>query len=312
MPWVWTQRCRDAWSGTAVRLFSRSLLGLVLVSVSTPGVRAQTAAPPSDGPVASLSARARLVVVDVTVTGRDPPTGAAPHPGQFQLLEDGAPQTLKSFEEHVPAAPGTLARYAAIPKLPPGTFTNFVPTPVGGAVNILLLDALNTPVKDQFFVRDQLLDYLNHARPGTSIAIFGLTTQLVMLQGFTSDPELLETVVTRQRGHGSPYLNAGDSLRPSATMTDQMEEMGSPLPAQVVSRIQTFEDMQTSKISQSRAKLTLDALSAMARYLANLPGRENLIWFPAPFLSISDRTLPTAPTIPSPRWRTPSRSTTIR
>jgi len=41
----------------------------------------------------------------------------------------------------------------ALPKLDPGTYTNYSPTPASGALNILLLDTLNTPMKDQPVVR---------------------------------------------------------------------------------------------------------------------------------------------------------------
>ena len=40
------------------------------------------------------------------------------------------------------------------------------PAPVNSAVNILVLDTLNTPMQDQTIVRQQLLDYLDKARPG--------------------------------------------------------------------------------------------------------------------------------------------------
>ncbi len=69
-------------------------------------------------------------------------------------------------------------------------------------MNVLLLDALNTPLPDQQYVRQQLLDFVKHEKPGTSIAVFGLSSQLVMLQGFTSNPDLLKRVLEKQNGQG--------------------------------------------------------------------------------------------------------------
>ena len=50
------------------------------------------------------------------------------------------------------------------------------------------------------FVRQQLLAYLNNVPPGTRIAIFGLSTQLTILQSFTSDPALLKAVASAKPG----------------------------------------------------------------------------------------------------------------
>jgi hypothetical protein len=63
----------------------------------------------------------------------------------------GAPQTIRHFEEHIypelnaaPAEP--------MPAMAPGVFTNFSPAPPASSLNVLLLDTLNTPLKDQAFV----------------------------------------------------------------------------------------------------------------------------------------------------------------
>jgi len=94
-------------------------------------------------------------------------------------------------------------------------------------VNLLLLDALNTPMKDQAYVRQQLLAYLNATPPGTRIAIFGLTNQLTILQGFTSDPELLKAVTSSKLGKNSPLLQdsvGGGGIQNS--VADDLEDSG--------------------------------------------------------------------------------------
>ena len=93
-----------------------------------------------------------------------------------------------------------------MPSLPPGIFTNYSPAPASGAVNILLLDALNTPLADQAYVRQQLLDYLRSTPPGTRVAFFGLANHLILLQGFTSNPEVLRTLMERGWNKASPHL----------------------------------------------------------------------------------------------------------
>ena len=63
---------------------------------------------------------------------------------------------------------------------------------------------LNTPLTYQPYARQQLMDYLNKAAPGTRIAIFAISTQLVMLQGFSSDPEVLKAALTSKAGAPQP------------------------------------------------------------------------------------------------------------
>jgi VWFA-related protein len=171
-----------------------------------------------------------------------------------------------------------------MPTLPPGIFTNYTPAPANGAVNLILLDTLNTPMRDQSFVRQQLLAYLKTTPPGTRIAIFGLTTHLIMLQGFTSDPELLRRVMEKGLGKGSPLLDdqvGGGGVQNS--QADNVEDLDIPGTEELVANMRQFEAQQQSFQLQLRAKYTLDAMSQIARYLSAIPGRKNLIWFSGSF-----------------------------
>jgi len=72
----------------------------------------------------------------------------------------------------------------------------------------LLLDTLNTALEDQFFVRAQIKQYLKSAQGGTRIAIFGLARHLYLLQGFTSNTEILRAAVDRKgSSKSSPLLD---------------------------------------------------------------------------------------------------------
>jgi VWFA-related protein len=241
----------------------------------------KTATAPA-APVATLKASAQLVVVDVVVTdgNRRPVHGLKV--SDFTLREGNAPQAIKNFEEHTALSAADAMKFAAMPKMEPGIFTNFTPEPANGAVNLLLLDSLNTPLRDQAYVRQQLLTYLKARPPGTRIAIFGLTTQLIVLQGFTSDPETLKNVMTKGLGKGSPLLAdqvGGGGVQNS--LADDMEDAGQD--PTIVANMRQFDAQQQSFQLQLRAKYTLDAMNQIARYLAIIPGRKNLIWFSGSF-----------------------------
>jgi len=261
-------------------------------------------------PQASTTIRANtnLVVVDVVVT--DSKQSPVHHlaASDFLLFEDGHPQAIKTFEEHstaeAPALPPT-------PKLDPGVFTNQTPAPQNGPLDIVLLDRLNTPMKDQPFVMDELLKYLKGVETNHRIAIFGLNGQLVLLQGFTSDAGLLRAALQSRKGgprasammdqpgSGSgPGTNdlmmenaeeaAGMSAADAVQALRQPAATGKDKPppsalAQEVANLAQFEAEQQAFQLEVRTKLTLDALNQLGRYLGRFPGRKNLIWFSASF-----------------------------
>ena len=102
-------------------------------------------------PVASqttLRINSQAVLVDVLVTDHKgaPVTGLKQD--AFTVTEQGKPQTISFFEEHTGATPLDQAKTPEFPALPPDVFSNFSPIATPPAVNVLLLDALNTPLAD--------------------------------------------------------------------------------------------------------------------------------------------------------------------
>lgn len=234
--------------------------------------------------VTTLNARARLVIEDVVVSGTDHQPIRSLRQSDFVILENGRPQNIVNFEQHTALNPSATYTPPALPRLPPGVFTNLTPTPTNSASNILLLDALNTPLSDQDYLHHQILTYLKSAPSGTSIAIFGLNNRLVMLQGFTSDPAVLRAAAEQQNGHSSPLLpDAIGGGAASETSSDTAAALGIPLPAQVQESFALFSQQVSSSQVQLRARITLDAVNQLARYLAGIPGRKNLVWFSGSF-----------------------------
>jgi VWFA-related protein len=138
-----------------------------------------------------------------------------------------------------------------------------------------------------------MLKYLKEPHPGTRMAIFGLTTRLILLQGFTSDPELLRAVLNGKKGgpKGSVLMTdtvSGDNPGADDPMMDMAQDasdaMGNtPDAALLIANLQQFEAETHSFQLQLRARMTLDAFNLLARYLTALPGRKNLIWFSGSF-----------------------------
>jgi len=260
---------------------------------------------PSTGPTEIvLHSNANLVLLDVVVTSRGGPVHGL-KASQFQLLEDGKPQTVTSFEEHsVGALPQPYSSSQGSPwPLPPGTYTNRPETgPAGAAppaVNVLLLDALNTPIGDQMQVRRQLLEYLKKIPPGTHMAIFTLASRLRMALGFTTDAGLLaKTIANAKNGpQQSLILDPQSDILLSSSITGlSTAGLGNP-PASGLDPIATMMQFQADVAAfqtDQRVAMTMDAMQQLARYLAAIPGRKNLIWFSGsfPITLLADDTLP--------------------
>ena len=232
-----------------------------------------------------FTTNARDVVVDVVVTKANN-SAKGLHASDFKILEDGKLQTIDYFEEHLARAlpPGAVT---PLPKMPPGVFTNVPPAPANGAVNVLLLDSLNTEPADQVNVRRQLFQFIEKMRPGTRVAIFALGSKLHFIQGFTSDTSALVAALKDKKLDSGPERNPNFQTRSdTADNKESMAILQSMLMGHSDAGIEAFQGALRDMADMSftnRTAITLDALQFLARYLANVPGRKNLIWFAGSF-----------------------------
>jgi VWFA-related protein len=154
-------------------------------------------------------------------------------------------------------------------------------------VNVLLLDGLNTRVGDQVEVRRQMLKFVGGIAPGTSMAIFTLSSRLRMVTGFTTEaPELMKALLSAQaRVRDSVVLNhKNDSpQRDIEQIIATIETEPIRPPPETIAALLRFENELTTSQTDVRAGVTLDALQQLARYLSAIPGRKNLIWFSGAF-----------------------------
>ncbi len=245
-----------------------------------PAPAQQPAEPRPDLPAAVLRITTRLVLVDVVVTGKDgrPVTGLTRD--DFTLLETGKPQTIASFSFENPSS--RAAGWAPPPALPPNIYTNRPSqrTPPG-PVTILLLDSLNTPWRDQAYMRQQMLTYIRtQVQPEQRVAILALSTNLIVLQDFTTDSRLLLAALQKLSGERSVELSRAEPVEVPA-------EVFAGAPAAVTERLtanlERFNAEQVAASTDSRVVTTLAALRAIARATAGYPGRKNLVWVSAAF-----------------------------
>jgi VWFA-related protein len=211
----------------------------------------------------AASAESRPVAVDVVVTDKH----GVPVPNlrkeDFVVLDNKQAQTISLFEEH----PIRLTERIA-PTQPPGSVTN-VPTTPPDAVNVLLLDELNTP-PDPAYVRKPILNYLKTIPPGMQLAVFALGSRLWMLQGPAADSSRLLAALDNKDGKTSAL--AGASM-------ENGEPTGRDAQPLMRNSLGAFQADTPGFPFDVRTRLTLAAFQQLARYLSGVPGRKNVIWF---------------------------------
>lgn len=223
------------------------------------------------GGVATFRTNANLVLVDVVVREKEKPVVGLKN-SDFQVWEDGKPQTITVFEEHRAT---DVEQPEGVPVLAPHEYTNIPRYRTTSAANVLLLDALNTPQNDQTFARAQMLKYLHTIPAGTQIAVFTLASQLRMISGFTTDVATIEKALSLEKTPAQKRI-LGNS---SEDIADQ--QIGETISAQIPEigeELNDFEQSRQSYQEEQQMGITLGAFGELARYLSTVPGRKNLIW----------------------------------
>jgi len=266
-----------------MRLRLRWLIWLILLKLSAFTLQSQTLAPEAVGP--TLKTTARLVVVDVVVTD----WYGQPIPGlrkeDFRVFEDGQPQTISVFEEHTGKAPAALKP----PALPPNTFSNFPRADAPDSLNVVLLDALNTPIADQSYVHQQVLKYLTGMHTSEPIAIFILSKRLRLVHGFTSDLSALLAALNDQKSgsspQSSPLLRSPGEIQAGEQAVGEMQLLAvlDPHMQASMDALRQFQAEEESSQTDVRVKITLSSLRYLAQYLSGFPGRKNVVWFSGAF-----------------------------
>jgi VWFA-related protein len=269
----------------ALRLLSLPLFPIAYLSVFALQSLAQTAPLPDQDQVPVFKANARAVLVDVVVTDSHGNPVMGLRQQDFKLTENGQPESIVFFEEHK----GAQAVPVEIPKMPPNVFTNVPVAPEADALNVLLLDALNTTEADQSYVRAQVVEFLKTMKPGTPLAVFALTTNLRLVQGFTRNPAtLLASLQDKKYGVWPETTAFSHSTRDDLDNGEQVMKKKMMLGGRdrTDAGVDAMKDHQQSeKVYQAvqRVTVTAAALETIARYLARIPGRKNLIWFAGRF-----------------------------
>jgi VWFA-related protein len=205
-----------------------------------------------------FKASTRLTVEDVTVTdGRHMPVQGLMQPN-FTIKEDGKPQSIRNFEEYGTQRPPDQP---ALEQQPTNVYSNAPrPAPTTSAVNVLLLDDVNTgglgnrlakTPENVAYAKQKSMKYLGNMPAGTEVAILQMGSTLKVLQDFTSDRAVLLAA-----------MKSATYKPVDGTYIDEPRD-----------------EAEVCAAANLRSEFTVNALAQAAAFLSGIKGRKNLLWF---------------------------------
>jgi VWFA-related protein len=247
------------------------------VAIAIAPLHSQAPAPSPSSTAPTIKVETRVVLLDVVVTNHKGETIPNLRREDFNIEEDGKPQSLSAFDEHS----RRIAPPADLPTLPPTVYTNVQAVKPSDSVNVLLIDLLNTQPWSQEDVCNQAVKYLKTVSPDTRLAIFTLNTQQLRLaRGFTTDFSGLSASLEDKSGvvPESSWLNQTPSRNDAELRGVQAMIMMDAAPA-AVGAVQQYLGEEVVARASERTELTLQAFQHLARYLSGIPARKNVVWF---------------------------------
>ena len=158
----------------------------------------------AQGPVIRVTTR--LVAVNVIARDKDGPVRGLTK-AEFSIVEKGKEHPIACFwmRAAAPTTPG-----AAVEKLPLSVFTNRLEQRAPGTANVtvVVLDGVNTQIRDQQFAKQQFLKFLRQIRREDRVAVYPLGSKLRVLSDFTNDAERLARVAGRYGGEALDIVEA--------------------------------------------------------------------------------------------------------
>jgi|SRR5579863_2220546 len=219
---------------------------------------AATTAAQQDAPAPTFRAATKLVEVDVVARSKGgPATGLTKD--DFTLFDNGKPRKIAFFSVR-----SARTSVQAAPPLPSGAVSNRLERdgPLASRATILLVDQKNTAPDTQAFAIQRIKTFVRTSRNKDRFGIysFGRDGELHAAQELTDDRELLLRAANT--------LKAMDPDYRTQDLTGMSDHA-----AQAYSTETVIEQVAVTK----------RVLTAIARRLAKVPGRKNLIWITTAF-----------------------------
>ena len=210
----------------------------------------------------------------------------------FQIFENGKPQTIAAFEEVTAASLPLVA-----PSSKPDEFSNLMVDPKQPrTLTVVAIDTINTPFLDQAYGRRELIKYLStNLDQGQILGLVMIGSKgVTVLHKLTSDPAQLISAVKKVNGEipamqsfgteaqvtaasGSTFNNPAGNMSPITPSGDNNFVM-----ADIVAQLNDFMDrgdaIEASYQQDRAVEMTLRAFLNIAWSVSGIPGRKALVW----------------------------------
>ncbi len=234
-----------------------------------------------DQKIPAVKITTRLVVVDLVAHDKKGHAVTDLGTADLRILEDGKEQPISSFmlqRGDQPAEQPPQKKEI----LPADMVSNARRYPANTALNVVLLDSLNTTFLNQAYVRIEMVKFLEKLPQGQPVAVFTLGRRLHMVQDFTTDLTQLKAVVNAFKGEHSPVLQnpTGTSEVSMAAQGFAAQALDDPIggDSALLYQMKEFAEQTTADQSDMQVQYTYSALLSLGRILSRYPGRKNLIW----------------------------------
>lgn len=264
--------------------------GLAIAGATLAG---QTQTPPPQRAVEAEGTSVTAIVVDVVVRDRDGNPVQGLRQEDFEIQEDGVPQTIGSMTA---VAKPAVAPAAEAPLPGPGE-------PVGEAakkapeVLALVFDRLST--ESRALAHSAALQYVGDGKVAANvIAVFGIDLSLIFYQPFTRDADAIRAGIESAGGRSTStfgstreaqqrateqMIRSGDALN---TMTANAGPGGAPQGIGGAAADAQFAQMQRRMLDSFQALerdeqgySTSNALMAVVSAMRAIPGRKSVVFF---------------------------------
>ena len=229
----------------------------------------------------TLRVTTRAVQVSVIAQDRDGRAVSGLTKNDFTVFDNGAPQKIASFTQQSSHVTADIRLVSA--PAPANTFSNRFENKsnVPPSITVILLDTLNTDFHDMASARGQVVSFLRQVQPEDRIALYALTQKLVVLHDFTTD----NAVLLRALGKVSKTDQGSVAQLEQSTATGSAiseVQSGGAGDGNAGIFLQGLDREYVSDLTNT-VEETASAFKAIAKHLASLPGRKNLVWVSGSF-----------------------------
>jgi len=255
--------------------------GAVALSLCANGLGQSAPPPPQQAPPVQAATESpklqvvtRLMQISVICQDHDgnPITGLTKD--DFTVIDGGQQQRIAYFAEEATRIPTPVAPAMTPTSASARMFTNRYEEQTGlpTSITVILLDSLNTRVRDMAYAQQQVAKFLLQLQPQDRVALYSLGNRLVLLHDFTNDA----SDILRAMGDNVNLNQSESRIASSGSVGNVPESFENVMNNAGRQRVADF-------LTHNRVEDTAAAIQYIANHLAGLPGRKNLVWVSASF-----------------------------